>query len=53
MQHIDLSPLEATQTFQRSSTSPDGAVLSPTKQPVNDTRPEVPCCCPGCFSFDY
>ncbi len=50
MQRIETSRIEDKKTGQPQSKLQEVETKAPQ---VYGSRVEVPCCCPGCFSFDF
>ena len=50
MQRIETSKIEDKKTSQPHNKLQDVETKTPQ---ANGSRVEIPCCCPGCFSFNF
>ncbi len=53
MELTDLSGMEKMELNQQMGETHDTRAQPGEKAPEANLRVDVPCCCPGCFSFDF
>ncbi len=53
MEYMEMTRTETTKAAQSKSASPEIEAQATQSHQGHGASGEVPCCCPGCFSFDF